>query len=118
SAIRAEHVEPAIERILADNRATVRALLAQERPFTWNNLVKPLELIEDRLSRAWSPVSHLSSVANTPELRAAYNACLSKLSDYSSELGQNRELFEAYSEVRRNAESEGLNGAQVKILDD
>ena len=118
SAIRAEHVQPAIERIIEENRATVRELLAQPRPFTWQNLVEPLEAIEDRLSRAWSPVSHLSSVANTPELRAAYNACLPLLSDYSSELGQNRELFEAYAEVRRNAEREGLNRAQIKILDD
>src|SRR5690606_29915144 len=61
SAIRAEHVEPAIDQILADNRAVVRDLLAQPRPFTWKNLVEPLEVIEDRLSRAWSPVSHLSS---------------------------------------------------------
>src|SRR5690606_24984403 len=118
SAIRAEHVQPAIERIIEENRATVRELLAQPRPFTWQNLVEPLKAIEARLSRAWSPVSHLSSVANTPELRAAYNACLPLLSDYSSELGQNRELFEAYAEVRRNAEREGLNRAQIKILDD
>src|SRR5690606_22288589 len=118
SAIRAEHVQPAIERIIEENRATVRELLAQPRPFTWQNLVEPLEAIEDRLSRAWSPVSHLRSVANSPEQRAAYNVSLPLLSDYSSELGQNRELFEAYAEVRRNAEREGLNRAQIKILDD
>ncbi len=115
AAIRPEHVEPAIDAILSDNRAAIAKLLEQPPPFTWSNLVEPLEALEDRLNRAWSPVSHLNSVANTPELRAAYNACLPKLSDYGTELGHNRALFDAYREVRAG---ENLDAAQTKILDD
>ncbi|HEX7047478.1 MAG TPA: M3 family metallopeptidase [Gammaproteobacteria bacterium] len=116
AAIRPEHVEPAIDNILAENRGAIAKLLEQSQPFTWSNLVEPLEALEDRLSRAWSPVSHLNSVANTPELRAAYNACLPKLSDYGTELGHNRALFDAYREVR--SASDSLDAAQRKILDD
>ncbi|HEX6927700.1 MAG TPA: M3 family metallopeptidase, partial [Gammaproteobacteria bacterium] len=116
AAIRPEHVEPAVDAILAHNRAAIASLLEQSRPFTWANLVEPIEALEDRLNRAWSPVSHLNSVVNTPELRAAYNACLPKLSDYGTELGHNRALFDAYREVR--AASETLDAAQKKILDD
>lgn len=118
AAIRPEHVEPAIDTILADNRAEIARLLQQARPYTWKNIVAPVEALEDRLSRAWSPVSHLNSVANTSELRAAYNACLPKLSDYSTELGHNRALFDAYKEVREHASRENLDAAQIKILDD
>lgn len=118
AAIRPEHVEPAIDTILADNRAAIAQLLAQPRPFTWQNLIEPIEGLEERLARAWSPVSHLNSVVNTPQLRAAYNACLPKLSEYSTELGHNRALFEAYREVRARADIEGLDAAQKKILDD
>lgn len=118
AAIRPEHVEPAIDSILAENRAAIAELLQQTRPFTWANLVQPLESLDDRLSRAWSPVSHLNSVANNAEMRAAYNASLPKLSDYGTELGHNRDLFEAYREVRENAAAAGLDAAQIKILDD
>jgi len=118
AAIRPEHVEPAIDIILAENRAKIARLLEQSQPFTWTNLVQPLEALDDRLARAWSPVGHLNSVANTPEIRAAYNACLPKLSDYGTELGHNRALFEAYREVRENASNGNLDAAQIKILDD
>lgn len=99
SAIRPEHVEPAIDTLLADNRARLDALLAQDQPFTWDSLVRPLEAMDDRLSQAWSPVSHLNAVANSDELRAAYNACLPKLTEYTTEMGQNEALFQAFQAV-------------------
>lgn len=118
AAIRPEHVEPAIDAVLAENRAAIEDLLQQPRPYTWRNLVQPIEELEDRLARIWSPVSHLNSVANNEALRTAYNACLPKLSEYSTELGHNRALFDAYREVRERADCDGLDAAQKKILDD
>ena len=97
SAIRPEHVEPAVDAILADSRAAIAQLLAQQNAApSWNGLVLALDELGARLSRAWSPVSHLNAVCNSAELRAAYEACLPKLSEYWTELGQNRGLFEAY----------------------
>jgi oligopeptidase A len=97
SAIRAEHVQPAIEQILADNRAAIARLLdSQGETPTWAGLVLAMDELNDRLGAAWSPVSHLNAVCNSSELREAYEACLPALSAYSTEMGQNRALFQAF----------------------
>ncbi len=114
SKIRPEHVEPAIDQILADNRALTERLLEQGPPYSWQGLVEPLEIAADRLARSWSPVSHMNAVVNSEELRLAYNACLPKLSAYNTEMGQNEQLFEAYREVAANADE--LDEAQQKSL--
>ncbi len=115
TAIRPEHVEPAIDRLLADNRSRIAELLAREDAPSWQNLVEPMELLDDRLGRAWSPVGHLNSVKDTPELREAYNACLPKLSEYHTELGHNHDLYLAYKAVAESGES--FDTAQRKLLD-
>jgi len=117
SAIRPEHVVPAITRILADNRAAVAALLANDEARTWDTLVAPLEDLEDRLSRAFAPVGHLNAVANTSALREAYNACLPLLSEYSTELGQNEALWGAYRAITDSPAFAALDEAQRKIVD-
>lgn len=115
-AIRPEHVEPAIDAVLADNRAAVARLL-QHANHSWDTLLAPLEELDDRLSRTWSPVSHLNAVMNSEELRAAYNACLPKLSAYATELGQNETLYHALQSIRDGAEYATLSTAQRKHLD-
>ena len=117
SQIRPEHVEPAIDALLAEGRVGIAKLLARGGGYTWANLVQPIEELDDRLSRAWSPVGHLNSVLNSDELRAAYNACLPKLSEYATEMGHNAALFEAYRAVAEQADAEGLEAAQCKVLD-
>ena len=116
--IRPEHVEPAIDALLAENRATVKRLLAENREYTWDNLIWPLEAMEDRLSRVWAPVSHMNSVVNSEALRKAYNACLPKLSEYSTELGQNAELYAAYKSLHDTGEYARLDVARRKVVDD
>jgi oligopeptidase A len=116
SRIRPEHVEPAIDQLLQDCRRDVDAILEQGEPPDWRNLVEPLEEIDDRLSRGWSPVSHLNAVMNSGALREAYNACLPKLSDYATEMGQNETLYRAYRTVADRADELKLNPAQRKLL--
>lgn len=118
SAIRPEHVEPAIETILADNRRALERLLASGGPWTWDGLVKPIEDLEDRLEKAWSPVRHLNAVADSPALRDAFKTCLDRLTRYETELGQNRALFEAYRALLDRAEEDGLDAGQRKLLED
>ena len=115
SRISPELIEPAIDQLLSENRKAIQQLLDSGQQHDWKNLVEPLELLDDRLSRAWSPVSHMNSVVNNDELRQAYNACLPKLSDYATEMGQNTALCDAYKAVA--AKREGLNQAQNKLLD-
>ncbi|MGD1983742.1 MAG: oligopeptidase A [Chromatiaceae bacterium] len=115
SAIAPEHVEPAIDRLLAENRQRIESLLDTLGKPTWESLVEPIELWEDRLERAWSPVSHLNSVMNSEALREAYNACLPKLSDYGTEMGQNERLYAAYKALAEDADA--LEPDQRKVLE-
>ncbi|MCP4126636.1 MAG: oligopeptidase A [Gammaproteobacteria bacterium] len=115
SRIQPEHVEPAIDQLLAECRSGTNKLLDGAGEFNWSSLVEPLDILDDRLSRAWSPVSHMNSVVNSEQLRAAYNACLPKLSDYATEMGQNELLFQAYKQVRESDPQ--LDAAQKKSLD-
>ncbi len=110
-----EHVGPAIDQLLDECRSQTERLLDEIETFTWDNLIEPLEILDDRLDRAWSPVSHMNSVLNSEELRSAYNACLPKLSAYATDMGQNERLYQAYKQIRENAT--GLDQAQIKSLD-
>jgi oligopeptidase A len=108
-------IEPAIDQLLAENREAIQRLLESGQQHDWKNLVEPLEQLDDRLNRAWSPVNHMNSVVNSDPLRKAYNACLPKLSDYATEMGHNSALCEAYKAVSANPEE--LDTAQNKLLD-
>jgi len=110
-------IKPAIETLIAQNRATVAALTALPQ-HDWDSLIKPLELINDRLDKAWSPVRHLNSVKSSPELREAYNACLPLLSEYSTEISQNRDLYRAYREIEASAEFAAFEPARRKTVTD
>src|SRR5918996_5210860 len=115
--LEAGHVEPAIDAILADNRAAIKARLQAGEPYQWDDTLQLLEELQDRLNRAWSPVRHLHSVADNEDLRRVYNACLPKLSDYATELGQDQGLYRAYRCVREAGEYECLDAAPRKIID-
>ena len=121
SQIKPEHVEPAIDELLSNNRKLIQNLLesmSEPDQITWDNFVQPIEEADDRLNRVWSPVSHMNSVVNSDALRDAYNACLAKLSDYATEMGQNEDLFHAYNNLKNNsAEFEKLSKAQKKIIE-
>ena len=117
-AIKPEHVEPALDTVLAENRAEVARLLESVSEPNWDNLVAPLEALDDRLNRIWSPVSHMNSVVNSPMLRDAYEACLPRLSDYTTEMGQNAKLFQAFETIRNGDEYSKLDTAQQKMIED
>jgi oligopeptidase A len=115
--IRPEHVAPAIEQLLAENRALIERLLADSAPPSWQNFVVPMEDANERLSRAWGPVGHLNAVMNSPELREVYNAALPKITQYYAELGQNLALFDKFKALRNSAEFGGLSAARKKIVE-
>ena len=116
SKIKPEHIEPAITQLLEEARTVVKKHLQATTEYTWENLIEPLENAEDKLNKAWSPVSHMNAVVNTDELRLAYNACLPKLSDYSTEMGQNEQLFNAYKVIADSNEFATFDSAQKKII--
>ncbi len=116
SKIKVVHIEPAIDELLAENRSKLLKILSNSEPYNWDNLVTPIEEMEDHLGRVWSPISHMNSVVNSDELRDAYNNCLPKLSEYGTEMGQNVELYKAYQAIKDSAEFKKLDEAQKKII--
>ena len=118
SAIKPEHVKPAVEKAINDCRAKIDQLLDGNTHPTWDNLVAPIEEVDDYLSRIWSPVSHLNSVMNSDELRDAYESCLPLLSEYGTWVGQHKGLFEAYKSIKASEEFASLSQAQKKTISD
>ncbi|MBV8802761.1 MAG: oligopeptidase A, partial [Gammaproteobacteria bacterium] len=117
SSIHAEDIEPALKIILEKNRTTLGSLLKENQVYTWDNLLFPLEEMDDKLSQMWSSVSHLHSVKESEPLRAAYNACLPLLTEYHTELSQNETLYRAIQSIAEGPEYQTLNPAQRKIID-
>ena len=113
--IDASHARPALEAVLAENRARLADLTAQSAP-TFASLVVPVEELSYRLSRVWSPIGHLNAVANSAAMRAAYNECVPLLTEYASEVGQNEKLYEAYAYVLKH-EGDRLDPSQRKLVE-
>jgi oligopeptidase A len=113
--IRAGDVEPTIRALLDRSRGEVATLESQPHP-TFANTVLPLEQLSHRLSRAWSPISHLNGVLNSDDLRASYNACLPLLSNYWTDLAQSEPLYRAYSAIAAN-EADRLDPAQRRLIE-
>ncbi len=117
SQIKPEHIEPAIDQALEENRQRIKEILSDNNPPTWKTTIEPLDDLEDRLGRIWSPVKHLNAVANNDELREAYNACLPKLSAYSTELGQNKDYYQACKSIAESDEFKTLDRAKQKVIE-
>ncbi|HMU65914.1 MAG TPA: oligopeptidase A, partial [Cellvibrionaceae bacterium] len=114
--IRPEHINPAIDSIINANKQHLATLLNELSAPSWATLAAPLEEAEDRLDKAFSPVSHLNSVANTPQLRDAYNSALQSLTAYHTALGQNNELYQAYQALADSNEFATLSQAQQQAI--
>ncbi|MGH8528604.1 MAG: M3 family metallopeptidase [Nevskiales bacterium] len=116
AAIRPEHAEAAVDILLDESRKCLTTLenLAEPR---WENLAAPLEEVEDRLHRAFQPAGHLNHVMNSEAWRAAYNACLPKLSTHATELGQNAGLYRGFERLAASPEFATLSQAQKKIIE-
>ena len=117
SAIKPEHVVPAVTAALDECRATVERVVAQPGPYTWQNLCQPLAEADDHLGRIFSPVSHLNSVKNSPELREAYEGVLPLLSEYGTWVGQHAGLYQAYRSLKESPEFAALSLAEQKAVD-
>jgi oligopeptidase A len=117
SQIQPQMIRPAIEQLISQNRNAIEQLSRQQQP-DWDSLIKPLSLMNDRLDKAWSPVRHLNSVKSSPELRDAYNSCLPMLSEYTTEVSQNRDLYRGYRSIADSAEFASFSQAQQKAVTD
>ncbi|MGD8571404.1 MAG: oligopeptidase A [Gammaproteobacteria bacterium] len=118
SKIRPEHVEPAVEQVLRESKQQIDKLASEISDYNWDNFIQPLEDIEDRINKTWSPVSHLNAVTNNETLREAYNNSLSKMTEFHTELSQDKRIYNAYHHIKNSDEFATLDGAQQKTIDD
>lgn len=109
-----EHYVDRLAAQLSENLQKIEELLAKNIVYTWDNLMRPLEDMEDRLEKFWSPMSHLHAVVNSKALREVYQACLPKLSAYESATGHNQALYLAIKSIDKHL----LNATQQKIVTD
>ncbi len=120
--IQPDQVEPAISQVIQENNAAIKSLVElagdRQKNINWQNFMLPLEKLEDRISKAWSPVSHLNSVCNSDDLRVAYDKGLALLTEYSTNLGQHKGLYTATKALFDSAEEQNLTATQKHILKD
>ena len=117
SQIKPEHVLAAVKSTLADHRRRIDALTADTQERSFATIMLPQETMDYELQRIWSPVNHLHSVADTEALRAAHAEAEQLLSEYSAEMGQNRELFAAVKASSENADFGALPLAARTLVD-
>src|SRR3990170_3701044 len=117
SAVKPEHVTPAVDVLLEEARVLIARLTADDTPPTWDEFVQPLEDANERLSRAWGVVGHLHGVDDSEAIREAYNANLPKVTRYYTELAQNLTLYANYKALACSTAFAGLSAAQRKIVD-
>jgi oligopeptidase A len=117
SLIDVSRVEPQLTALLDNANTRIKSLESLENP-GWENLVFPLDLINDEVQRFWSPIRHLNSVMNSDELRSVYNACKGKLSAWQTELGQNQALFSSMKTLSESSTMDQLSAGQQKAIHD
>jgi oligopeptidase A len=120
--IRPEFADPAVDAVLRENRAAVGAIDAMVadpswEP-TWETLILPLEDVGDRLARVWGPIAHLFSVMNSDGWRAAYAACLPKVTSFNMDLAQDVALFRAYERLASGVGFDSFPASRRKVIGD
>ena len=117
SEIKPEHIAPAIQFLLKHAQDAVDTATDPATPSSWDQLAEPLEDATESLGRSWGVISHLNSVADTPELRAAYGEMLPEVTAFFSSLGQNLALYQKFKELSNSVAFTKLNRAQQKVIE-
>jgi oligopeptidase A len=117
SEVKPEHIAPAIQFLLGHAQTAVDTATDPKTPSSWDKLAEPLEDASEALGRSWGVISHLNSVADTPELRAAYGEMLPEVTAFFSSLGQNLALYQKFKELKNSPDFAKLNRAQQKVIE-
>ena len=117
SQVKPEHIAPAIQFLLKHAQDAVDTATNPKTPSSWDQLAEPLEDATEALGRSWGVISHLNSVADTPELRVAYGEMLPEVTAFFSSLGQNLSLYKKFKELKNSPDFAKLNRAQKKVIE-
>lgn len=111
-----EHIIPAIDSLITEGRTLIEQLANDQEAPTWENFALKLEDHSEKLGRAWSQISHMNAVVNSPELRDAYNEGLQKLTDFGSDLAQDERLYAKFKKIQSSTAFAKLTPTQQKII--
>ena len=114
--IRPEHVAPAMDALLSAADAALEHVTATDFPADWSAIARELDVATEKLGRAWGAISHLNSVADTPELRAAYNAALPRVTEFWTRLGADERLYAKYKAIDASTLNEEQRQAHRNAL--
>lgn len=117
ASVKPEHVEPAIRQLLAETRQGIEQLIEQVTEPDWDTFIEPMETLSGRLWRAWSVAGHLNAVVNTPDLRQAYNAMLPVITEFSSWIGLNKDLFSRYQHIAQASAFSAYSPTRRRIVE-
>ena len=115
--IKPEHISPAIESILKEANSLIHSLKEMKAPASWDNFVEPIEIISEKISRAWGQIEHLNAVVNSDHLRKAYNDNLIKLTEFYTNLSQDESLYKKYQSLKDSEVFKSLTSSQKRIID-
>jgi oligopeptidase A len=115
--INPEHVSPAIESILKEANSLINSLKEMRGTVSWENFVEPIEMISEKISRAWGQIEHLNAVINSDDLRKAYNDNLTKLTEFYTNLSQDEMLYKKYQSLKAGEIFKSLTSSQKRIID-
>jgi len=116
SQITPEQIKPAIEKAISHCKETIDEVVASG-DYSYANVVTHIEEADDRLSKMWSPVSHMNSVVSNDALREAHDSCLPLLSEYGTWVGQHEGLYKAYTSLRQSDEFKTLDEQRQKYIE-
>ena len=118
SQIKPYHVSPAIDFLIDENKKLIIKIKKYKDSVSWENFVIPLQLADERLSRAWSQVSHLNAVKNTPKLRNEYNKNILKITKYYSEVSQDEIIFKMFRTLKNSIAYQSYSEERKKLIND
>ena len=115
--IKPSHISPAIEGILKEANRLIHSLKVVGGSISWENFVEPIEMVSEKISRAWGQIEHLNAVVNSDDLRKAYNDNLIKLTEFYTNLSQDEALYKKYQSLKDGEIFESLTPSQKRIID-
>lgn len=116
SQINVAEIVESMKQSIEHCKKTIDDAVQSELP-SWQSVIAPIDEADDKLSRLWSPISHMNSVVSSDELREAHDACLPLLSDYGTWVGQHQGLYQSYMNIKQSSEFDSLSKAQQKVID-
>ncbi len=115
--IKPDHISPAIESILKEANTLIDSLKGMSVTPSWINFVEPIEIISEKISRAWGQIEHLNAVVNSENLRKSYNDNLIKLTEFYTNLSQDESLYKKYQSLKNSEVFNSLTPSQKRIIE-